>query len=191
MTLVRLLSVNPIYTKTKMNSCFWENKVNTEEGFFVCTRNSKNYGNRNSLTGYHGITLKTLSGEYESMGIHRAIWMAANRQRIQKGMHICHRNDDPSDNRISNLYCDTPKNNVLASIKNRSKTRKRFGHKTKVRAVFESGNTKDYTSMTAAAKELGVSRPVIGKILSDDPVNKYYHYAYDDQKNKYKFVRVK
>ncbi len=173
-----------------MNSCFWENKVNTEEGFFVCKRNSKNYGNKNPITAYRSITLKILGGGFESMGIHRAIWMAANRQRIPKGMHICHRNDDPSDNRISNLYCDTPKNNVLASIKNRPKTRKRFGHKTKVRAVFENGATKDFISMTAAANELQVSRPVIGKILSTDPVNKYYHYAYDDLKNKYKFVQV-
>jgi len=173
-----------------MKSCFWQNKVNIDEGYFVCKLNPRNYGYKNPTTGYHSVTLKKLTGGYETVLVHRAIWMAANRQKIPKNMHICHQNDIPSDNRICNLKCDTARNNILASIKNRPKTRKRNGHKTKVRAIFENGDTKDYKSMTAAANELNVSRPVIGKILSTDPVNKYYHYAYDDENNKYKFVRV-
>ena len=174
-----------------MNSCFWQNKVSTEFGYFVCKRNTKNFGYKNPNTGYHSITLKKHTGGYETVLMHRGIWMAANQQTIPKNMHICHKNHDKSDNRISNLFCDTARNNILASVANRPKTRKRDGYKTKVKAIFENGDTKEFKSLTAAANELKVSRPVIGKILSTDPVNKYYHYAYDDENNKYKFVRVK
>lgn len=173
-----------------MNSCFWQNKVCTEKGYFVCKRNSENYGYKNPETGYHSITLKLPDRGFETVLVHRAIWMAANRQTIPKNMQICHKNHNKSDNSISNLFCDTAKNNVLASVKNRQKTRKRHGYKTRVKAIFENGDTKEFNSLTAAANDLKVSRPVIGKILSTDPVNKYYHYAHDDQNNKYKFVRV-
>ena len=174
-----------------MNSCFWQNKVNTENGYFVCQRNAKNSGSKNQVTGYYSVTLKTLSGAYEPVLVHRGIWMAANRQLIPKNMHICHKNHDKSDNLIANLFCDTAQNNVIASVPNRPKTRKRVGHKTRVKAIFEDGKSKEFKSLTAAANELRVSRPVIGKILSTDPVNKYYHYAYDEEKTRYKFVRVK
>ena len=132
-----------------MNSCFWQNKVSTENGFFVCKRNPENYGYKNSRTGYYSITLKLLDKGFETLLIHRAIWMAANRQRIPKNMQICHRNHDKSDNRISNLFCDTAKNNVLASVKNRQKTRKRDGYKTKVKAIFENGDSKEFNSLTS------------------------------------------
>ena len=174
-----------------MNSCFWKNLVNTEEGFFVCPRNKRNFGNRNSITGYYTITLKNNDGDFETLLMSRAIWMAANRQRIPKHLQICHLNDDPSVNKISNLFCDSARNNVLQSIKNRKPTRKRNGHKTKVQAIYPNGNKKTFKSLTACANELNVSRPVIGKILSLDPVNKYYHYAHDNEKNKYTFVRIK
>lgn len=178
---------------TITDSCFWQNKVNITEGYFVCKRNPTNYGNVNSVTGYHYITLKQLSGEYKTMLHHRAIWMASNRQQIPKKMQICHKDDDVHNNRISNLFCDTASNNLKQSVKNRKSKHPntRMGKKVCVQAIYPDGKTKDFLSMTAAARELNVSRPVIGKIISPAPLHKYYQYAYDRKGNRYKFVEIK
>lgn len=38
--------------------------------------------------------------------------------RPEKGMHGCHRDDDPSNNRLDNLYWGTPSQNGLDAVKN-------------------------------------------------------------------------
>ncbi len=175
------------------DSCFWQNKVNSAEGYFVCKRTPKHYGNKNSVTGYHYITLKTISGEYQTILFHRAIWKSANRQEIPLKMHICHRDDDIHNNQISNLFCATASSNIRQSVRNRKTCHpnSRMGKKVGVQAIYPDGKTKDFLSMTAAAAELHVSRPVIGKILSPAPLHKYYRYAYDPQGNRYKFVETR
>lgn len=164
--------------------------MNTEEGYFIGIRGEKLFGNRSKLTGYHTVGLKKNDGSFQTILMSRAIWMAANQKRVPKHMQICHIDDNPSNNRISNLLADTASRNVLQSLKNRKGTRTRNGYKTKVEAIFPDGKRKVFESLTACANELNVSRPVIGKILSDDPVHKYYHYAYSPEKEKYQFVRV-
>ena len=177
---------------TDDDSCFWQNRVNTSQGYFVTKRSKQHYGNVNKITGYRYITLKTLLGGYKTVLFHRAIWMAANRQQIPENMHICHMDHNKDNNCISNLFCDTATNNLRASVKNRKKKHPntRMGTKICVQAINDSGKTMNFTSMTQAAKELRVSRPVIGKIISKAPLHKYYHYAYDPHGTKYKFVEI-
>ena len=174
-----------------MNSYFWKNKVNTEDGYFIGMRGKKLFGNRHKLTGYHTISLKKNDNTFETVLLSRAIWMAANQKRIPKHQQICHVDDNPSNNKISNLLADTPSRNILQSIPNRKGTRRRNGLRTKVEAIYPDGKRKVFESLTACAKELNVSRPVIGKIISDDPIHKYYHYAYNAEREKYQFIRVK
>ena len=173
-----------------MNSFFWQNKVNTEGGYFIGMTGKKLFGNCGKLSGYHTVTLKKNEGGFEALLLSRAIWMAANHKRVPKHQQICHLNHNTGDNRICNLLADSAKNNVLQSVQNRKGTRKRDSYRTEVVAIYPDGKRKQFKSLTECAKELNVSRPVIGKILSNDPLHKYYHYAYNPDNEKYQFVRV-
>ena len=152
---------------------FYQSPCNAELGCFSTPRIKENYGRRDPVTGYYSINLKLKNGIRKNELVHRAVWQSFYDTAIPKGFVIMHLDDCVSNNSIKNLRLGTVRENVLQSLKNRPKTRVYPG-KTKVQAIDEMNNVFLYDSMTAAAKDLGVSRPTIGKILDTRPRYKYY-----------------
>ena len=159
--------------KNNKTMTFYEAPCNTELGCFTTPRIKQNYGRADPVTGYLSINLKLNNGKRKNELVHRAVWQSFFNTAIPKKFVIMHMDDCVSNNSIKNLRLGTVKENVLQSLKNRPKTRKNPG-KTKVQAIDEEGNIFLYDSMTAAANDLGVSRPTIGKILDPRPRYKYY-----------------
>jgi hypothetical protein len=152
---------------------FYDAPCNTQLGCFATPRIKENFGRADPVTGYHSISLKLSDGTRKNELVHRAVWQSFYNTAIPKNFVIMHLDDCVSNNSIKNLRLGTVKENVLQSLKNRPSTRQNPG-KTKVQAIDEQGNNFFYDSMTAAATDLCVSRPTIGKILDSRPQYKYY-----------------
>lgn len=59
-------------------------------------------------------------GDRKNYSVHRVIYEAFHGP-IPNGLLICHKNDDPTDNRIENLYAGTQKENHADAIRNNKK----------------------------------------------------------------------
>lgn len=76
--------------------------------------------------GYQSVNL-CVNGEIRKGGVHLLV-MAAFVGPKPHGMHTCHNNGDPGDNRLENLRYDTPSANGLDSVKHGTCAQAAKGH---------------------------------------------------------------
>lgn len=60
-------------------------------------------------------TYRKLDGKQETFARHRVIWYFFKGE-IPDGMHVCHLDSNPENNRLDNLYLGTPKENMANEV---------------------------------------------------------------------------
>ncbi|QXN74235.1 HNH endonuclease [Gordonia phage Cafasso] len=91
-------------------------------------------------TGKYFNAMICMNGRYRPYGVHRLVCMAFHGEPPSPGLHACHDNGDPTDNRPANLYWGTPGDNAVDMVRhgrhrNARKTHCDRGHE------FTPGNT--------------------------------------------------
>ena len=82
--------------------------------------------------------------------------------RIPDGHHVCHNNDNPYDNRLSNLRIDTPTGNAADAQRN-GRIRSKLTHE-HIKEIREAELLRRSLSHRALAKKYGVHEATIGQI---------------------------
>lgn len=90
-----------IYEDGKMWSKHWDREI-------------KGYVNRN---GYIQVSLKDISGKWNTYSLHRVIWYYFNGE-IPEDLQVNHKDEDKTNNRLSNLNLMTPKENCNWGTRN-------------------------------------------------------------------------
>ena len=169
------------------DSHFYKSKVDASAGFFETPQIKRNMGNIHPITGYRIISLCLKNGKRVTEYLHRAIWKAAHKKEIPKGMQICHTNHVRTDCRISNLTLGTPSENTYASVANRGRERKRTTFRNKCRVQSPSGKIYKFNSIAACCRKLNLSESTVGKGLRGEP---YVLHAYTrDKRKQYKILQ--
>ncbi|HIB87646.1 TPA: HNH endonuclease [Candidatus Poribacteria bacterium] len=119
--------------------------------------------------------------------VHRAIWQAYNNCCVPRNFQVMHLDDDPSNNRYSNLKAGTARENCLM-IKNRKKP-VRTQYRIPVKCRSEKGETFEFASITDCANALSLCAATIGKVLDTREVNKYYKHAVNPDGKKFSFIK--
>jgi hypothetical protein len=116
------------------------------------------------------------------IGAHRMAWMLTNGE-ISKGLHCCHRCDNPKCCNPSHLFLGTNAENMRDMFNkgrhrmhtSRNPNRGRFGEKHQRASVTDaqaleiiSKYKSDNTSHRKLAKEFGVVKTTIGRIIRGD-----------------------
>ena len=138
------------------DSLFYKNcKVNTKKGYFETPRNKENYGVKHR-TGYMYINLIPKgSTKYKFVQMHRAIWEEGHKRRAKKGLQIAHRNNNKTDNRLSNLDEQTPSENTRNSLEDRRKARQ--NPVPVIGSNLKTKEKREFISFFDAEKELGIN----------------------------------
>ena len=172
-------------------SRFYQAEVNIHEGCYW-TKKGRNTGSLNQ-SGYHLINLKK-KGEtcFGVMTLHFAIYCEANNiTKLPEGFCIHHIDDNPSNNKITNLCLCTATYNNYCSAKNKDykaiyEKRKVNGFKQKIKAFTKEGDIELFGSMCKAAAAFQVNVSRISRIVNK---SKYHGYVLRDNKI-YDFCRA-
>ena len=168
-----------------IDSCFWQSPFDPVLGCFKTPRVGANYGAPNER-GYMKLTLRTKEGNWQTVRVNRAIWMAANRQRIPEGRCVMHMNDVRSDNRICNLRLGTNSENTLMSIPNRTTRKKPTSYRYKCVSIDSKGNRRSFASIAECARFHKVSASTVNKVFHE---KRYYKHAIDAEGNKFRIIK--
>ena len=135
---------------------------------FNKTRKTKALKQKTNKGGYKEVQLSN-SGARRTVLVHRLVCCTFNNVDLNTKLYICHKDDNPSNNQLSNLFLGTPKDNIQDAL---SKDRicrgdKRKDHKLKeadiptIRNMYKKGNI----SQRKLASIFGVSQRLIHGII--------------------------
>ncbi len=127
----------------------------------------KRLSSHQNKLGYHHVGL-SLSGKVKSYGVHALVLMGFVGPRPFK-YHACHKDGNPSNNNLSNLYWGTSQENALdrhthGTMPKREKHHRSGMLQSKVKEVME---LKGKMPIQQVAKEYGVSMTLVWAMWED------------------------
>lgn len=111
-------------------------------------------------SGYAGVMLKMADGRMRNVKIHRAV-AEAYLEGFSSKCLVLHKNDDKLDNRLSNLYIGTHKDNAADGLVNRKSNKTTLS----VEQVLGIRNELRHSSIQSIAEKYEVSKNVVKNIL--------------------------
>ena len=115
------------------------------------------FGCKNKHTGY---------SYFKQNLMHRCIWAEANGRWPLKGMHVGHLDDVRTNNQIANLKEMTPSENNKSAAKNRVCKMRRDKPRAVKATCLATGETRDYPSQSACAKDLSLNQGIVSAICN-------------------------
>lgn len=136
--------------------------------------------NSNTSSGYVLNSFRKIDGKQDTFSRHRVVWFYFN-GNIPNGIQVCHKDSNPQNNSIENLYLGTAKENMANEI-----TRKRMekvwsdvNRNEKIRQankgkiVSEEQKNKQSKAMSGSKHPFyGIKRPKQSEIMSKKERNK-------------------
>lgn len=116
--------------------------------------------------GYHTVTLSQ-DGHKKTVYIHLVVLQVFVGPRPSPEMEGCHGDGNPANNRLDNLRWDTPVNNAADRILHGTQVQGEASNLAVLTAekVREIKRRAEDESITTIAKEFGISRQQVGRIL--------------------------
>lgn len=141
-----------------------------ENGEIISKFKNSRMTTENTANNYIINTFRKKDDKQETFSRHRVIWFYFNGE-IPENMEIGHKDSNPKNNNITNLYLCTRKENMNNPITKKRmencyknvERNKKISENLKGRIVSENQKTKQSASMKG--KNLGVKRPEHSKIM--------------------------